>query len=130
MRESRSENLRTEDSLAIDHSLSEIAIDTASAVSRFKEIRFTEFYPPDSTLRDGSPSPRKQIVVRTADTKNEEKTRTVHLAETLVAHTAERQQTVREESPGKDPYRWRYAFYTVCLLSAIGTICLIRKAFR
>lgn len=130
VRESRSESLRARDSVAADHSLSEIAIDTAFATCRFKEIRFTEFYPPDSSLRDGPPRPHKQLVVRCTDTKNEKKTQSVRLAETLVTHTAERRQTVEEESPGKDPYRWRYMFYTACLLSLVGTVCLARKIMR
>ena len=130
VRESRSENLRTSDSVTADHSLSEIATDTVFTACRFKEIRFTEFYPPDSSLRDGPPSPRKQVVVQWADTKNEKKTQSVRLAETGVTHTVEQQQTVEEKSPGKDPYRWRYMFYTVCLLSLASAVCLARKIIR
>lgn len=130
MRENRSESLRTTDSLSADGSLWEIAEDTTFAACRFAEIRFTEFYPPDSARGEASPAPRKEIVLRSLDAKNEEAARTVRRTETHIARAAERQQTVCSETPGKDPYRWRYAFYALCLLSVFGAVRWLRRNIR
>ena len=130
VRENRSESLRATDSLSVDGSLWEIAEDTTFAACRFAEIRFTEFYPPDSVRGEGPPAPRKEIVLRSLDAKNEETARTVRRAETHLARTTERRQTARSEAPGKDPYRWRYAFYALCLLSALGAVRWLRRNIR
>ena len=129
VRQNRYESRKTTDTFSIDRSLSEIAIDTTITECRFKEIRITDFFPPDSS-GPPFPVPRKQIVFRTGDERAEEKTRTIVKTETAATRLAERQENVRCESPGTDPLRWRYILYSLCMLSLAGSIWLIRKIGR